>query len=103
MIKVYGASDDCIQIEGDLREEFYAIDDKLNLLAFSNGVVLEIGYGNAGMWKISVLKDPDNCVKEYHPASDIDEDYSDIVAMEITGPHLPHAPWVVYGHEWKRI
>jgi len=47
-IKVYGHSDDCIEIEDDdgkLREEFEAYDeDDGNYLAFADGTVLHIVY-----------------------------------------------------------
>ena len=103
-IKVYGASDDLIEIEGDIRTEFYASNDKPNFLAFSNGVVLEIGYTSVGVWKISTLKDPWNCVNKYTPAVDpVSENYSDSVIMNDQINRWPKIPvWVVYGHEWGR-
>lgn len=52
-ITVYGASDDLIEVEGDVREEFYYRDDEENLLAFSTGVVLRITYSTSGIWRIT--------------------------------------------------
>lgn len=48
---VYGHSDDCIEVEGDIREEYYAKGDE-NFLCFSDGTVLKITYD--GCWNISL-------------------------------------------------
>jgi len=41
MLKVYGASDDLIEIKGDIREEFSRYDSEGDYLAFSDGTVLK--------------------------------------------------------------
>jgi hypothetical protein len=52
VITISGASDDLIEIEGDIREEFYLQDDdEGDLLAFSDGTVLRIAY--SGPWRIT--------------------------------------------------
>lgn len=54
-LTVYGASDDLIEIEGDIDEEFSYKDDDASqgdLIATSNGVVLRVEYGQAGVWRI---------------------------------------------------
>lgn len=95
MIRVYGASDDLIEIEGDINEEFYASDDEPNYLAFHNGVVVMIKYIE-GMWKMMHISDPHSLVEYVHTALDADSDnYSDIIEMVNTNPHS----WVVYGHQ----
>lgn len=55
-IKIYGASDDLIEIDGDIREEFnhYNEDDPF-YLAFSDGTALSINYNNDGFWCINRL------------------------------------------------
>jgi hypothetical protein len=54
VLNVYGASDDLIEIEGDISEEFNLVDDdKGDLLAFSDGTVLRIAYTNPGIWRIT--------------------------------------------------
>ncbi len=51
---VYGASDDLIEVEGAIREEFTANrDGEANLLAFSDGTLLEVTYTDAGIWRIA--------------------------------------------------
>jgi len=55
-VSVYGASDDLIEVDGDIREEFGwypSDDDKPALLAFSDGTVLRIVFGEAGIWRIT--------------------------------------------------
>ena len=49
---VYGASDDLIEVEGDISEEFYP-DSEARYLAFSTGALLRIKYD--GTWNIRVL------------------------------------------------
>ncbi len=58
-ITVYGASDDLIEIDGAIREEFGYDDYDDNsdhngdLLAFSDGTVLRIRRDHAGVWRIT--------------------------------------------------
>lgn len=106
MIKVYGASDDLIEVDGDIRDEFYASDEQSNLLSFSNGVVLEVEYNKSGQWKISVLKNTWEMALDYKPATNTDDNYSDVLEMD-TNPYIEGwvyqvDPWVVLGHEWSR-
>ena len=66
MTRVYGASDDLIEFEGELRGEVGAYgagdDDNLLgvLLAFSDGTVAAVRYGKPGLggvWAITVLRE----------------------------------------------
>ena len=53
-VVIEGSSDDLIEIDGDIREEFYANDDEDgSLLAFSDVTVLRIIYPDSGVWRIS--------------------------------------------------
>jgi hypothetical protein len=88
MIKVYGSSDDLIEVEGDIEEEFTLSEYDENLLAFSNGVVLRIKYNDSGIWRISPVTG--NMV--IHMAPEDDEDnYSDVAIIE------DDIRWVVQG------
>lgn len=65
-ITVYGASDDLIEIDGDIREEFPYIehqstDGGADLIAVSDGTVLRIEFTRAGTWSIRAF----NLVFEY--------------------------------------
>lgn len=61
-LKVYGASDDLIEIEGDFREEdgcYACLDDEHDphYLIFSDGTILTIIYGKdiGGIWEIKLI------------------------------------------------
>lgn len=43
---IYGASDDLIEVDGDITEEFDAIEQHPYYLGFSTGVVLRIECGH---------------------------------------------------------
>jgi hypothetical protein len=56
-VTVTGASDDLIEIDGDLREEFsvYQEDDDASILAFGDGTVLSVVYDKRGIWRVCRL------------------------------------------------
>lgn len=94
-VTVYGASDDLIEVEGDIREEFYALpDDEPNYVAFSNGVVLRVVYDDGGFWRISPVAGHSHVTVTF--ATDVDDDYTDRAEV-----HLD-ASWVVHGKEFHQ-
>jgi hypothetical protein len=98
-ITIYGASDDLIEIEGDIREEFSLdnMDDNGDLLAFSDGTVLRIAYKSSGVWRITKVFEGTATI-EINQAPEADEDnYSD--RATVTGDPLV---WVVHGIDFKR-
>jgi len=99
-VVVYGASDDLIEIEGDLSEEFGAYDSgepKTRFLAFSDGTLLSIVYGIDGAyWRINRMV-AGQATYEKHEATYDDGDYSDRVTL--TGDNLR---WVVLGEHCER-
>ena len=55
-IVITGASDDLIEVDGDIREEFtYNNDEDGDLLAFSDGTVLRIQFSDWGVWRITTV------------------------------------------------
>lgn len=52
---IYGSSDDRVEVEGDVTEEFncYNLD---GYIAVSNGVLLSARYSNEGYWRFAVVK-----------------------------------------------
>ena len=91
MIKVYGASDDLIEIEGDIREEFSPRCEEPTYLAFSDGTVLRFDYTSDGLWKIYCIHTGSRKIVYEHQATDPDSDqYSDIVILD-------DITWVVCG------
>jgi len=84
-IKVYGHSDDLIEIEGDISEEFSWCkdDDEPAYIGFSDGTVLRIIYDETGLWKIVVINEGDATIVKEFEATDSDSDsYSDIVVVK---------------------
>ena len=90
-VKVYGASDDLVEIEGDIYEEFNPPydSDGSSFLGFSNGVVLEVVYTDS-VWRIRPATGGDLVKIEFAPADD-DSNYSDVATVE--GDIL----WAVFG------
>lgn len=91
VVEIYGASDDLIEIEGDIEEEFYYKEGERNLLAFSNGSVLEIEYTPQGMWRVTPIKLGNASGYSKVEATDEHTDYSDRVTL------IGDVDWVVHG------
>lgn len=91
VVTVYGASDDLIEVEGDLREEFgcYGEDEGL-WLGFSDGTLARITYGGEGMWRIHVHRNGSAKATKVE-ATDPDGDYSDKLTLD------GDVRWVVCG------
>lgn len=90
---VYGASDDLIEVEGALTEEFpYSDGDAI--LGFSDGTLLRIRYDEGGVWRISpIVRGPAlqgiDQVAEYS-----NDDYSDRATL------TSEATWVLRGSHY---
>ncbi|PHV72168.1 hypothetical protein CS063_01450 [Sporanaerobium hydrogeniformans] len=52
---ITGASDDLIEIEGELSEEFESFDCTDGVLSCSDGTLLEVNYDKHGIWRFNVL------------------------------------------------
>lgn len=97
MIHIYGASDDLIEIEGDISEEFPYYDGGANLLAFSDGTVLRAKYDSDGIWRFTSLFDGKaRLVRIVQTYDDPDEGYSDQVYLYDEELETP-IQWVVQG------
>lgn len=103
-IKVYGASDDLIEVEGSVREEFTAYgNEKRHLLAFSTGHVVACLYDDDGCWRTLVLATPKSgthSITPGDPTADERDDgtpgYSDVLTIDAD------PVWCVYGSELAR-
>lgn len=51
-VVIFGASDDLVEIEGSLREEFNVNSDESVVLVFGDGTVLTVRYDMMGVWRI---------------------------------------------------
>ncbi len=87
-VTVYGASDDLVEVEGDIREEFNALgnldqedDGGGGYLAFDDGNVLKIVYTADGVWRITpvALGKGEVTIKQ---AVSSDDDYSDRATID---------------------
>lgn len=52
---ITGASDDLIEIDGDLSEEFDANDCEDGTMALSDGTLLGVEYDEDGIWRFRVI------------------------------------------------
>lgn len=104
-VVVYGASDDLIEVEGVVTEEFSATDINLGdgeatgrILAFSDGTVLEVlyGQGTEAFWRIRRLA-IGTAKYELVEADDEETNYSDRATL--TGDDLK---WVIGGDMWAK-
>ena len=83
-VKVYGASDDLVEVEGDFSGEIgsYGTDDRDKgvLLVLSDGSILEVKYGKNedAIWEVKLLK-RGSSFERIEPCTDSEaEIYSDI-------------------------
>jgi len=95
---LFGASDDLIELEGDITEEFTAIrDDEKGFVGFSNGTVLRIHYNDDGIWEIRQVAGPKAEITQASGEDDGDTDehgcptYSDKAIID------DEIGWAVYG------
>jgi hypothetical protein len=90
---VTGASDDLIEFEGDITDEFHApVLDGHEVLAFSDGTMLGVRIDDEGIWRFHELR-PGDAELEIVPAGRLgDEAYSDRVTLK-----HPNMRWCVLG------
>ena len=96
-IHVTGASDDLIEITGDINEEFSApkcADDKGAILGFSDGTLLRIRYDEDGIWRIDLVMS--GRAKYTKQSGSVEKDTFDSVTL--TGD----VKWVLLGEEWAK-
>lgn len=91
-IEIYGASDDLIEIEGDIREEFSALgcDEDRAWLALSDGTLLGVRYDEDGVWRFVKLLGGASVTIVQAPPND-EDNYSDRVTVESV------IDWIVMG------
>lgn len=102
-VRVYGHSDDCIEVAGEIEAEFSPHDEeKPTYLAFSNGAVVSIEYTKDGEWKILVhITPPGGSVLIYPVNSDQAKeknDYTDLAVIQSEAP-ITH---FIAGHTFTR-
>jgi hypothetical protein len=91
---VHGHSDDLIEVEGDISEEFTVFaGDQDNFLGFDNGVILRVVYTDQGVWRITPVAGADKVIVAHAPEGD-ESDYSDVAVL------AGDVAWVVHGTEY---
>jgi len=80
-IRIYGASDDLIEIEGSFSEEFnfYPDDDDRRFLVFSDGTLLRATYDNDGIWRLTRLASGSATFEKVE--GDVEKDTNDVVTL----------------------
>lgn len=92
-IVIYGASDDLVEVEGDIEEEFSAFGDEDGnvIVATSTGVVVRVVYDHEGIWRITPLVGAEKVAITYCWHDGDDNNYSDRCEVADT------VDWVVFG------
>ena len=91
-VTITGASDDLIEVDGAIREEFNWYDeDDPAYLCFSDGTVLSVEYDNHGIWRVNRIVAG---TAEYSKVEGSEvEDTFDVVTLE------GDISWVVFGKQ----
>ena len=87
-----GASDNLIELEGDLRDEFGTLySDPRGVIGFSDGTLIKYEYDDDGIWRfIPVIKGP---LFDHIEQGDVENDTFDVV-------HFKYGlMWAVMGTE----
>lgn len=96
--KVYGASDDLVEIEGDFVGEVSSYDDENGvLLVMSDGTLLKVFYGDEGIWKITLVK-KGGAFERIDQCDDADARPHSDVAYFFAG-----IKWVYAATNWEKV
>lgn len=101
--KVYGYSDDLIEIEGDFEEEFNVYDlegdTDTAYVGLYDGTVLRVRFDEDGIWRFTLLA-RGFAFSGLAPSDPEDEDsYSDVVYFTT---NTLTSPWALYGTQFAR-
>jgi len=99
VITIYGASDDCLEIEGDLREEFTIDCEAVSYLGCSDGTLIKVTYDTGGQWILRCVRYGADAIIERKNAQGSDAKdrkdgspgYSDVIYLK------HHIDWIVFG------
>lgn len=82
MLKIYGYSDDLIEIEGQTEDEIYCYDTTLRI-TFLDGTVVEFSYGKpeGAIWNCNLISQGKYFDKIEYCTDENAEIYSDILYM----------------------
>jgi len=97
MIEVFGVSDDLVEINGEIVEEFLYGGEGPLYLGFSDGTLLYIIYDAEGIWRIN-RRIAGSATYNKNECSMNGVDYSDRVTLD----NRDDIKWVVCGQEYGR-
>lgn len=96
-ITVYGASDDLIEVEGPLTEEFtYRDDEAGDVLGFSDGTLLRVRYDENGTWRITPIRKGPAFQGIDQAVEGDDDNYTDRAIL------TSNVEWVLQGNNYAR-
>ena len=81
-VTVYGSSDDLVEVEGDVEEEFSGPGDGPFYLAFSDGTILSIIYGDESIWRIAPVRRGAAKLTVEQAARGDEDNYSDRATLD---------------------
>lgn len=94
-VVIYGASDDCIEVEGDIREEWYSYGVEatawVDALVFSDGSVVQVEYDRHGVWRAGLRRMGSALATRDIAPNDDEDNYSDRLTLSQDEPFA----WVV--------
>jgi len=90
---ITGASDDLIELDGDLCDEFSAYDCNDGRMALSDGTLLKVEYDEDGLWRFKVLYK--GSLYDHKDEGSVDEDINDVVHF------VPGIKWAVFSREMQ--
>lgn len=90
-IRIFGAADDLVEVEGDIIEEFAYQPEgqEPGFIGTSDGTIMTIEYGAGGIWRINKLRDGRAQFTKVEGQDD--EQHSDVVTL------AGNIRWVIFG------
>lgn len=97
-VVVTGASDDLIEIGGDIVEEFQAYDGE-HFVGFSDGTLLRVEFTRAGVWRITPVVEGSGSLAIVQAPEGDEDNYTDRAELVPTSGPIT---WVMHGTEYVK-
>lgn len=102
MTKIYGASDDLIEIDGDISDEFGCYNGRKKTIETSLGTKAKIHYGDEGCWKIELISKGSDFIELIETTGD-GHKHTEKNALNCTGYSdvlvLDYPEWIKVGNK----
>jgi len=96
-LKIYGRSDDLIEIDGDIYDEIGWHPSEKCYITISDGTVISIEYSDEGIWRIAMLREGSGDPEIIYAPSDDDDNYSDVLILPLG--HFTIVKWIIHSGE----